>query len=186
MVMPIQTAGALYSIRGGRARGKTTSGKNYWWNDVMFRQQMYGRARKMLLDTAQEAAQYASNQMQDLGGAHAPPGQFPAIQSGNLQDAIDAELFYENRRWIVARFGVYGDVAGRTQADFSNEYEDTTPVGVYAYTLATGVGREGKQWPWVQKTIDHVAEEGWVDAEMVGASMGGTSRTVREITTLTL
>jgi len=173
MVQPIQTAGALWSIRGGRGKGKTTTGKNYWWNDVAFRRQMYGRARMMLLNTAQEAAQHAKDEME----THTPPapsGAFPAIRSGNLQNAIDAELFYENRHWMVARFGVYGDIASRTQADYNSDYNDDTPVGKYAYTLATGAGREGKIWPWVQKTIDHVAEEGWVDAEMVGGTMGGT------------
>ncbi len=65
-------------------------------------------------------------------------------------------------------------MARRSQADYSDDYSDDTPVGQYAYTLATGVGRGGKQWPWVQKTIDHIADEGWVDAEYVGATMGGT------------
>lgn len=166
MVQPIQTTGALLSMRGGRAKGKVSKGKNYYWNDVAFRQQMYNRMRGLLVSKAQEAAEYASSQMQDLGGAHANPGEFPAIQSGNLQDAIDSEFYFENRRWMVARFGVYGRVAHRSQADFSSEYSDDTPVGTYAYTLATGVGRMGKRWPWVQKTLEKVAEDGWKDAEV--------------------
>lgn len=167
MVQPIQTAGALAGLSGGggRASGKTSAGSNYWWNDTAFRQQIYQRARVMLTNTAQEAAQYASSEMQNIPGP-ATSGEFPAIQSGNLQNAIDGEFFYENRRWMVARFGVYGRVKNRSQADFSGDYDDETPVGTYAYTLATGVGRQGKRWPWVQKTLQHVADEGWVDAEV--------------------
>lgn len=162
-LMPVHTAGALLSMRGGRARGKASSGKNYWYNDIAFRQAMYNKMRGMLINKAEEAADYARSNMQDLQGAHAPPGQFPAIQSGNLQNAMDSGFFYENSRWMVARFGVYGDVASRSQSEFDNSYSDTTPVGVYAYTLATGVGRQGKKWPWVQKTLEHVADEGWKD-----------------------
>lgn len=166
MVQPIQTAGALAGLSGGGgARGNVSRGKNYWWNDTVFRQQIMQRARVMLTKTAQEAANYASSQMQNLGGQHATPGEFPAVQSGNLQNAIDGEFYFETRRWMVARFGVYGRVKNRSQSDFSSEYDDETPVGKYAYTLATGVGRMGKRWPWVQKTLEHVADEGWVDAE---------------------
>ncbi len=173
MVQPIQTAGALTSLRGGKARGKRSKGKNYIWNDTPFRRTAYSNARKMLAATAAKAANVAKNGMQDLGGAHAPSGQYPAIQSENLQDAIDSELFWENRRWMSARFGVYGDVASRSQSDFSSDYDDDTPVGQYAYTLATGAGRDGI-WPWVTLTIKEVVDDGWVDAEYVGARMQQT------------
>lgn len=159
----IHTAGGLAALRSGK--GRRSRGSNYWWNDVAFRQSMKNQMRAMLVSKAQNASEYAASQMQDLGGAHAPAGQFPAVQSGNLQDAMDYEFFGENSRWMVARFGVFGDVARRSQADFSNEYDDPTPVGVYAYTLATGVGRMGKKWPWVQKTINEVADNGWKDVE---------------------
>lgn len=165
-LMPVQTTGALLSMRGGRARGKASSGKNYWYNDIAFRQAMYNKMRAMLVSKAQDAAEYASSQMKDLGGEHAPSGTFPAEQSGNLKDAMSYEYYFENRRWMVARFGVFGDVANRSQADYSDEYSDETPVGVYAYTLATGIGRMGKRWPWVEKTLQKVAEDGWQDAEV--------------------
>ncbi len=172
MVQPIQTTGAMISLMGrpSTGRGRVSKGRNYIWNDIAFRRHMYGQARSLATATAAKAASVAKRNMQDLGGAHAPPGQYPAIQSGNLQNAIDSEFFYENRRWIVARFGVFGNVATRTQSSFDDSYDDETPVGVYAYTLATGVGRGGKKWPWVQKTLEEVADDGWVDAESIGVS----------------
>jgi len=166
----IHTAGALATLPQGKSRGRVSRGKNYVWDDRGYRAFAYSQARKMVNNTAERAAEIAKDGMKDLGGAHAPPGGYPAIQSGNLQNAIDHELMEETRYYIKARFGVFGDVAKRSQADFAEDYDDTTPVGQYAYTLAAGRG-DGKQWPWVQKTINDIAEEGWVDVEAVGGRM---------------
>lgn len=163
----IHTAGALATLPRGKARGRVSRGKNYVWDDRMYRAYAYSQGRKMLKATAKRCADIAKDGMKDLGGLHAPPGGYPAIQSGNLQDAIDHEFMEETRYYMKARFGVFGQVAQRSQADYKpSEYDDDTPVGEYAYTLGAGrVTPSGKvkQWPWVQKTLEEV--DGWVDVE---------------------
>ncbi len=166
----IHTAGALATLPQGKSRGRVSRGKNYMWDDRGYRAFAYAQARKMVKNTAKRAADIAKDGMKDIPGP-AAAGGYPAIQSGNLQNAIDHELMEENRYYIKARFGVFGDVAKRSQADYDpNNYSDETPVGEYAFTLAAGRG-DGKQWPWVQKTIDDIANEGWVDVEAVGGRM---------------
>lgn len=165
----IHTAGALATLPRGKSRGRVSRGKNYFWDDRGYRAFAYSQARKMVEGTAKRAAEIAKEGMQDIPGP-AQPGEYPAIQSGNLQDAIDSEFMEETRYYIKARFGVFGNVAQRSQADYSEEYDDDTPVGEYAYTLAAGRGN-GRQWPWVQKTIEQIAQEGWVDVEAVGGRM---------------
>ncbi len=159
----IHTAGALATLPRGRSRGRVSRGKNYMWDDRAYRAYVYQQARNMLKATAKQCAKTAKEGMQDIPGP-ANPGEYPAIQSGNLQNAIDYEIMEETRYYIKARFGVYGNVAKRTQADFNPDYDDNVPVGEYAYTLETGVGRkENHRWPWVTKTLEDV--DGWVDAE---------------------
>ncbi len=166
MLQPIQTAGAMTSLSGKR-RGIRKRGSNFYWDDAWFRQQAHMQARQIVTATAAKAARIAKRNMKDKGGAHGMRGQYPAVQSGNLKDAIDSNFLADTGTWIIAIFGVYGRRGQVSQAEFDPEhYDDETPVWEYARTLETGAGRDG-QWPWVNLTLEEVAKDGWVDAETV-------------------
>jgi len=156
----IHTAGGVAALGGGM--GKRSSGSNYYWDDTAYRQQAMERTATYVEKSVEMAAEKAKDGMQELGGAHANPREYPAIQSGNLQDAISSKLTYVGPNLIVGIFGVYGSRGKVSQASYNSSYDDDTPVWKYAYALETGVGHEGKQWPWVNLTLEQMAKLGWV------------------------
>lgn len=169
MLQPIQTTGAMFTLRG-KKRGIRKRGSNFYWDDAWFRQQAHMRARQIVTATAAKAAGIAEREMQQLGGESSNCMEYPAIQSGNLKDAIDSRFLADTGTWIIAIFGVYGQRGQVTQEAFDSDYEDDTPVWKYARTLATGAGRRCQR-PWVTMTLEEVGKDGWVDAEPMETSM---------------
>jgi len=105
MLQPIQTTGAMFTLRG-KKRGIRKRGSNFYWDDAWFRQQAHMRARQIVTATAAKAAGIAKREMQQLGGESSNCMEYPAIQSGNLKDAIDSRFLADTGTWIIAIFGV--------------------------------------------------------------------------------
>jgi len=159
-----------------------SAGSNYWWNDTEARDQHYKNAREICVATAQRGAEIAKSNMQESAGPvgqdTSNAGEYPAKQTGTLYNAIDAEFFYENRRVISARFGVYGQNALKVGPEWA-EKGSTTPVGAYAYYLETGAPPLDGPRPWASKSLEQLMQEGW----SYGAALRGVIAGPRGVST---
>jgi len=153
-----------------------SAGSNFWWNDTGARKQHYKNAREICVATAQRGAEIAKSNMQESSGpvGHdtSDPGEYPAKQTETLHDAIDAEFFYENRRVISARFGVYGQNALKVGSEWA-EQGSLTPVGAYAYYLETGAPPLDGSRPWASRSLEQLIQEGWSYSSALSGFVGG-------------
>jgi len=155
-----------------------SAGSNYWWDDTAAKKQHFDRAREIVVATAHRGAEIAKSNLQESSGPvgqnPSDPDEYPANQTDTLHDAIDAEFFYENKRVIAARFGVYGQAALKVGPEWA-EQGSTTPVGVYAYYLETGApGNNMEARPWATMTLEQLIQEGWdYSAAMTHGVLGG-------------
>ncbi len=140
-----------------------SAGSNYYWDDTAARKQHYNNAREICVATAHRGAEIAKSNLQESSGPvgqdTSDPGEYPAKQTETLHDAIDAEFFYENKRVVAARFGVYGQAALKVGPEWA-EQGSMTPVGAYAYYLETGTENMDAR-PWATMSLEQLIQEGW-------------------------
>jgi len=153
-----------------------SAGSNYWWDDTVAKKQHFARAREIVTATAQRGAEIAKSNLQESSGPvgqdTSNPDEYPAKQTETLHDAIDAEFFYETKRVIAARFGVYGQNALKVGSEWA-EQGSLTPVGAYAYYLETGTDDMAAR-PWATMTLEQLIQEGWdYSAALTHGVIGG-------------